>query len=688
MTATAANTPPYRSILDLPDEIGGDLSAAPGAHQPRREAVSDPQVLQAVRDALLAAFDRDGRRTHLDPFAPPVERNSRVIDALRAAVAADRRTGGPLAAVPDDAETLLELFAATLGWGPAQRYLDDPLVNEVKINNCTILVQEAGRPFVAVPERFSSSAEVRSRAVQLASALGVQLDAAHPQETLPVAHGTRVHVSIHPRIAEPDGVLVCIRRGRREAWGVEDLLARGTVDQPVANILRLLCHARCSFLIAGRTGTGKTAMLEALANSWPDTPHIITIEDHTLEIGIRARAAWTRELVDTQRDPQAFGRAAREALRQTPGLLLPGETRGSEAGAILALALSGHAVITTLHARTAAETVARFAGYAAQPGAYMYEGRRDDALRDTCAAFDVVLRLDVLEAIGRRLVAELALLDGAAANAGELVPVLLPLATATVGGDGQVAWQTYASVEQGDLVWHDGVARTPAQLRERLAQARAQEQVRTVSTLATVQGALERGERLVASGETERALSVLRLPWRERRDGRLLELARRAVERTPDRFSALKAEAQAQWAALEALLADNRWAEARSRLNELMQDLATVAAAAPPTDWAAVEERIEAGLAHERAALQACEDANAALRRNDPRAALDLVNGAVPNESWLSPTTALTLLRLREQALEALLAYGEGTAETIRAVRERRIALAHTSGVSDGAAHG
>jgi len=300
----------------------------------------------------------------------------------------------------------------------------------------------------------------------------------------------------------------------------------------------------------------------------------------------------------------------------------------------------------------------------------------------------VVLRLDVLEAIGRRLVAELALLDGAAANAGELVPVLLPLATATVGGDGQVAWQTYASVEQGDLVWHDGVARTPAQLRERLAQARAQEQVRTVSTLATVQGALERGERLVASGETERALSVLRLPWRERRDGRLLELARRAVERTPDRFSALKAEAQAQWAALEALLADNRWAEARSRLNELMQDLATVAAAAPPTDWAAVEERIEAGLAHERAALQACEDANAALRRNDPRAALDLVNGAVPNESWLSPTTALTLLRLREQALEALLAYGEGTAETIRAVRERRIALAHTSGVSDGAAHG
>mgnify|MGYP003379307781 CR=1 FL=1 len=72
-------------------------------------------------------------------------------------------------------------------------------------------------------------------------------------------------------------------------------------------------------------------------------------------------------------------------------------------------------MITTLHARTAAEAVTRFAGYAAQPGAYMYEGRRDDALRDACAAFEAVVRLDVLDAAGRRLVAELALLDGGAA---------------------------------------------------------------------------------------------------------------------------------------------------------------------------------------------------------------------------------------------------------------------------------
>ena len=71
-------------------------------------------------------------------------------------------------------------------------------------------------------------------------------------------------------------------------------------------------------LIAGRTGSGKTGLLEALANSWPGEAHTLTIEDHTMEIGIRRADLWTRELVDTQRDPLAFGRVAREALRQTP----------------------------------------------------------------------------------------------------------------------------------------------------------------------------------------------------------------------------------------------------------------------------------------------------------------------------------------------------------------------------------
>src|SRR5437868_4030869 len=409
------------------DEDGGlaSLMGTQNVTLAREAALKEPAILQAARDVLQSAFAVAGRKQYLDPFAPAIERNAEVIAVLRTAIAEHRVRSGVLGRVPADDETLTALFAATLGWGPAQRYLDDERVNEVKIISRRIRVQEAGKPFVTAPEAFTSSDEVLSRALLLASVLGVRLDAEIPQATLPIAHGTRMHVSIPPRTVE--GALICIRRGRREAWDLEDLLTRGTLDEGVAELLKLFSRARCSMLIAGRTGSGKTGLLEALANSWPGDPHTLTIEDHTMEIGIRRSDIWTRELVDTQRDREAFGRVAREALRQTPDLLLPGEIRGNEAGAILALVLSDHPVISTLHARSCQEAIERFASCAALPGGYMYEARRDDALRAACTGFDIVVKVDFWEESGRRLVTEIALLDGAILEDGIVTPRVVPL---------------------------------------------------------------------------------------------------------------------------------------------------------------------------------------------------------------------------------------------------------------------
>jgi pilus assembly protein CpaF len=456
------------------DEDGG-LAVLMGTQNvtlARESVLKEPAILQAVRDVLQTAFADAGRTQYLDPFAPASERNAEVVSVLRAAIAEHRQRGGVLGRVPADDETLLALFAATLGWGPAQRYLDDARVNEVKIVGRRIRVQEAGKPFVTAPEAFTSTDEVQSRALLLASVLGVRLDAEIPQATLPIAHGTRMHVSIPPRTVE--GALICVRRGRREAWDLADVLKRGTLDDTVVDLLTLFSRARCSMLIAGRTGSGKTGLLEALANSWPGDPHTLTIEDHTMEIGIRRADIWTRELVDTQRDPLAFGRVAREALRQTPDLLLPGEIRGNEAGAILALVLSDHPVISTLHARSCQEAIERFASCAALPGAYMYEARRDDALRDASMGFDVLIKVDFWEESGRRLVTEIALLDGSTVEGGVVKPRVIPLIKVDVQPDGKIVWVAEARVIQGGMLeWADGTDRTPEPLREKLKRARA-----------------------------------------------------------------------------------------------------------------------------------------------------------------------------------------------------------------------
>jgi pilus assembly protein CpaF len=640
-----------------------------------REAVlREAAILQAARDELQHAFSTDERRRLLNPFAPAGERNTEVIAVLRRAIGQHRTRGGPLARVPTDDETLLAIFAATIGWGPAQRYLDDPRVNEVKIIGRRIRVQESGKPFLTVAEQFASAAEVRDRAMLLASLMGVHLDAQNPQETLPADHGTRIHATIPPRIPTDDGALICIRRGRRVAWDVHDLMQRGAFNQRICDLLLLLARARCSFLIAGRTGSGKTALLEALANSWPGDPHILTIEDHMQEIHIRRADLWTREQVNTQRDPDAFGRVAREALRQTPDLLCPGEIRGNEAGAVLALVLSDHPVITTLHARSCSEAIERFASFAAMPGAYMYEGRRGDALRDAASGFDVVIKLDNWEELGLRLITDIALLDGAVVDQGVLRPALVPLARVDVLPDGRIDWRCRATVGAGGLLEWDEGDPTPESLREKLVRARALAQVRqTATSLDAVADAISRAQTHTLAGEPERALATLRTAWLQRRDPRLIGAAQDALNQAPGMFAGLIQQADAESAALQRLMASNRWRDARLAFDAIMTDLALAAHAAPPRGWEAVEALIRQGIAAELAAEEARIEAERALDQGQARLAVDMLVRFTPSDLPLS--IALPLIRVREQAMEQLVKAGQGSAAALATVRAQRGAL-------------
>lgn len=638
--------------------------------RPQHDALSNPTVLQAAADVLRARLPRH----LLDPFAPSDVRNEAVAAVLRAAISEARQTGSLLGQLPTDMDSLRRVFAATIGWGPAQRYLDDPRIVEVKIVGTAIMVQEIGQPFVRVPEHFMTTAEVSDRAKNMADLLHVPLDASQPQQTLPLEHGTRMHVSIYP--CTINGPLVCIRRGRTYPWNISDLLGRGAMDEPTARLLQLLCRAKASVLVVGATGSGKTAMLEALANSWEGEHHVLTIQDNCSEIQIKPDLLWTSEIVNTSKDPHDFSIKAREALRQTPGLCLAGETRSHEAGAILSLPTSDHPTMTTIHALSGADGLERFASCAALPHAYMYEGRRNDALRDVTAAFDAVIVVEFLPAQGRRVVREIVFANGVRETVGGLMADVIPVVELDVNDEGELRWKARAHVVGDELRWTDGggAGRMPRHLAHKLQRVRTTRSASSAAPSVDVATqAMRRAEGLIAGGQAQRALEALRDAWTQRQDIQILRVAQRAVAMLGN--AAVKTEADALTTELFHSIDHGRWSRAAQQLTSILSHLEYAAAAVPPTGWESIQRQIEAAQQAQRRATQVLESACELLTTRQLRLAVSQLDTLDPYHRLLEPTMLYLLMEVRVEALRKLAERGDADPQAVESTVARLEAL-------------
>jgi hypothetical protein len=116
-----------------------------------------------------------------------------------------------------------------------------------------------------------------------------------------------------------------------------------------------------------------------------------------------------------------------------------------------------------------------------------------------------------------------------------------------------------------------------------------------------------------------------------------------------------------------------RWSAARSIYEQLLADLGAAAAAVPRGGWEQIDERIRAGLAREADAEEARMEAETALSQGHPNAAVDILKRFSVTE--LPSQIVLPLIRVREQAMEALIARGDGSQEALHTVRAQRLAL-------------
>ncbi len=117
-------------------------------------------------------------------------------------------------------------------------------------------------------------------------------------------------------------------------------------------------------MAAGPTGSGKTTILHAIMMRLKNPEiNIMTIED-PIEYELDGI---TQTQVDVKHG-MTFANGLRAILRQDPDIVLVGETRDTEtAETVIQAALSGHLVLSTIHANCAAATIPRLLSMKVQP---------------------------------------------------------------------------------------------------------------------------------------------------------------------------------------------------------------------------------------------------------------------------------------------------------------------------------
>jgi pilus assembly protein CpaF len=294
-------------------------------------------------------------------------------------------------ALPDSEREALRrrvLLLAT-GLGPLEPLLSDPAVDEVMVNGPEeVYVERRGR-LEAAGVRFDSEAELLHAIERILAPLGRRVDEASPLCDARLADGSRVNVVIPP--LSLSGPCLTVRRFRREGFSLRELVAGGTLQADVAELLALCVAARASVLVSGGTGSGKTTTLNALSGAIPGEERIVTIED-AAELRLRQRHVVRLEARPANlegRGEVTIRQLVVNALRMRPDRIVVGEVRGPEALDMLQALNTGHdGSLTTVHANSPADALRRIETLALMAGI----GLPHTAVRDQVAsALDVVV---------------------------------------------------------------------------------------------------------------------------------------------------------------------------------------------------------------------------------------------------------------------------------------------------------
>ena len=285
---------------------------------------------------------------------------------------------------------------------PIAHLIEDPEVGEIMVNGSRrVFIERAGVVREVADVRLDER-NLRVAVKNIARALGDDVSEEKPILDSRLPDGSRVAAVFPP--CSVGGTTLTIRKFQTRFFTADELVRIGTLTPQVLATVRSAIASGKNILISGGTSTGKTTLLNALAAFLPPDDRVILIED-TAELQLDRR-----NLVRFEARREQPGLPAvtirdllRATLRHRPDRIIVGEVRGGEAFDLLQALNTGHAgTLSTIHANSADQALARFASCVVQSGVELpYQAVR----YQIADAIDLVLHL--VRRQGARVVEEL-----------------------------------------------------------------------------------------------------------------------------------------------------------------------------------------------------------------------------------------------------------------------------------------
>lgn len=257
-------------------------------------------------------------------------------------------------------ELVEKLYCEMAEYSILTSFLSNDNVEEINVNAWNdIAITYTNGHIEKLKEYFYSPQHAVDIVKRLLHHSGMIIDNAVPMSQGHLPNNTRITALKAPIVDEDVGISVSIRLLHPSRVNKEQIIESGNATKKMIDFLCMCMRYGVSTVVAGATSSGKTTLLNALLSTIPDNKRVFTIESGSRELSLvrKIDGEVVNNVVHTLSRPsenEAYDITQEDlvvaSLRFNPDIVCVGEMRDVECYSAVEASLTGHTVVSTVHA--------------------------------------------------------------------------------------------------------------------------------------------------------------------------------------------------------------------------------------------------------------------------------------------------------------------------------------------------